>query len=59
MTAREKKKRLLSPARALPYARPCALDPAAQGGQANDLMAAFDLGRAPSPPLVLRTRTCP
>jgi phospholipase C len=35
------------------------LDPAAQDGQANDLMNAFDFSQAPLPPLVLQTRTCP
>ena len=35
-----------------------ALDPAAQDGQANDLMNAFDFNQAPLPPLVLPTRSC-
>ena len=35
------------------------LDPAAQDGQANDLMAAFDFGQKPLPPLVLQPRSCP
>jgi phospholipase C len=34
------------------------LDPAAQDGQANDLMGAFDFDQTPLPPLVLQTRTC-
>jgi phospholipase C len=34
------------------------IDPAAQDGQANDLMGAFDFTQAPLPPLVLKTRTC-
>ena len=34
------------------------LDPAAQDGQANDLMNAFDFTQKPLPPLVLKTRTC-
>jgi phospholipase C len=34
------------------------LDPAAQDGQANDLMNAFDFDQAPLPPLVLKTRSC-
>ena len=34
------------------------LDPAAQDGQANDLMNAFDFTQAPLPPLVLPTRLC-
>lgn len=34
------------------------LDPAAQDGQANDLMNAFDWNQAPLPPLVLQTRSC-
>jgi len=34
------------------------LDPAAQDGQANDLMGAFDFTQAPLPPLVLDPRTC-
>jgi phospholipase C len=34
------------------------LDPAAQDGQANDLMGAFDFTQTPLPPLVLQTRTC-
>jgi len=34
------------------------LDPAAQDGQANDLMNAFDFAQQPLPPLVLPTRTC-
>jgi phospholipase C len=34
------------------------LDPAAQDGQANDLMNAFDFTQAPLPPLVLQTRFC-
>ena len=35
------------------------LDPAAQDGQANDLMNAFDFEQAPLPPLVLPLRNCP
>ncbi len=35
------------------------IDPAAQDGQANDLLGAFDFTQAPLPPLVLQTRTCP
>jgi phospholipase C len=35
------------------------LDPAAQDGQANDLLNAFDFTQAPLPKLVLQTRTCP
>ena len=35
------------------------LDPAAQDGQANDLMSAFDFTQTPLPPLMLQTRTCP
>lgn len=34
------------------------LDPAAQDGQANDLLNAFDFNQTPLPPLVLNTRTC-
>jgi phospholipase C len=34
------------------------IDPAAQDGQANDLLGAFDFTQAPLPPLVLQTRTC-
>ncbi len=34
------------------------LDPAAQDGQANDLMNAFDFNQTPLPPLVLKTRAC-
>lgn len=34
------------------------LDPAAQDGQANDLMNAFDFTQQPLPPLVLQTRSC-
>jgi phospholipase C len=34
------------------------LDPAAQDGQANDLMNAFDFTQAPLPPLPLQTRVC-
>jgi phospholipase C len=34
------------------------LDPAAQDGDANDLMGAFDFRQAPLPPLVLPTRLC-
>jgi phospholipase C len=34
------------------------LDPAAQDGQANDLMGAFDFNQAPNPPLVLPLRNC-
>lgn len=34
------------------------LDPAAQDGQANDLMNAFDFNQAPLPPLVLPTHSC-
>ncbi len=35
------------------------LDPAAQDGQANDLLGAFDFTQQPLPPLPLQTRTCP
>lgn len=35
------------------------LDPAAQDGQANDLLGAFDFKQAPLPPLVLDLRQCP
>lgn len=35
------------------------LDPAAQDGQANDLMNAFDFTQTPLTPLVLSERTCP
>ncbi len=35
------------------------LDPAAQDGQANDLMNAFDWNQTPIAPLMLETRTCP
>ena len=35
------------------------IDPAAQDGQANDLMNAFDFDQIPLPPLVLNTRSCP
>lgn len=35
------------------------LDPAAQDGQANDLLGAFDFTQTPLPPLVLSQRTCP
>jgi phospholipase C len=36
------------------------LDPAAQDGQANDLLNAFDFTQTPNPPLVLQTRSsCP
>jgi phospholipase C len=34
------------------------LDPAAQDGQANDLLGAFDFTQAPLPPLPLPLRTC-
>ena len=34
------------------------LDPAAQDGNANDLLGAFDFTQTPLPPLVLDTRTC-
>jgi phospholipase C len=34
------------------------LDPAAQDGQANDLLNAFDFNQAPLPPLVLKQRLC-
>jgi len=34
------------------------LDPAAQDGQANDLMNAFDFTQTPLPPLVLQQRLC-
>ena len=34
------------------------LDPAAQDGQANDLMDAFDFNQTPLPPLVLKKRAC-
>jgi len=34
------------------------LDPAAQDGQANDLMNAFDFAQTPLPPLVLQPRIC-
>jgi phospholipase C len=35
------------------------LDPAAQDGQANDLLHAFDFNQAPLPPLPLPLRSCP
>jgi phospholipase C len=35
------------------------IDPAAQDGQANDLMGAFDFSQRPLPPLVLSPRVCP
>ncbi|HEY6037397.1 MAG TPA: alkaline phosphatase family protein [Kofleriaceae bacterium] len=35
------------------------LDPAAQDGQANDLMNMFDFNQTPLPPLPLTTRNCP
>jgi phospholipase C len=35
------------------------IDPAAQDGQANDLMNAFDFTQQPLPPLVLQQRVCP
>ena len=35
------------------------LDPAAQDGQANDLMGAFDFTQTPLAPLVLTERSCP
>ncbi|MFT3768375.1 MAG: alkaline phosphatase family protein [Minicystis sp.] len=35
------------------------IDPAAQDGQANDLLGAFDFDQTPLPPLVLQERTCP
>jgi phospholipase C len=35
------------------------MDPAAQDGQANDLMGAFDFTQAPLDPLPLQMRTCP
>jgi phospholipase C len=35
-----------------------ARDPAAQDGQANDLLGAFDFTQAPLPPLVLQPRLC-
>ena len=35
------------------------LDPAAQDGQANDLLGAFDFTQAPLPPLILTPRSCP
>jgi phospholipase C len=34
------------------------LDPAAQDGQANDLLNAFDFNQTPLPPLMRTTRTC-
>ena len=34
-------------------------DPAAQDGQANDLLGAFNFGQAPLPPLVLSLHSCP
>jgi len=34
------------------------LDPAAQDGQANDLLGAFDFSQSPRPPLVLSPRSC-
>ena len=34
------------------------LDPAAQDGQANDLMNAFDFNQTPLKPLILQTRLC-
>ena len=33
-------------------------DPAAQDGQANDLLGAFDFKQKPLPPLVLRPHSC-
>ena len=35
------------------------MDPAAQDGQANDLLGMFDFTQAPLPPLMLTPRTCP
>jgi phospholipase C len=35
------------------------IDPAAQDGQANDLMGAFDFTQKPNAPLALTTRFCP
>ncbi len=35
------------------------LDPAAQDGQANDLLDAFNFAQKPNPPLVLTERNCP
>ena len=35
------------------------LDPAAQDGQANDLLGMFDFTQAPLPPLMLTPRSCP
>ena len=35
------------------------IDPAAQDGQANDLMNAFDFTQTPLPPLILQPRSCP
>ena len=35
------------------------IDSAAQDGQANDLLNAFDFDQAPLSPLVLSMRTCP
>jgi phospholipase C len=34
------------------------IDPAAQDGQANDLLDAFDFTQTPIPPLMLQTRSC-
>jgi phospholipase C len=34
------------------------IDPAAQDGQANDLLGAFDFSQAPNPPLMLNQRFC-
>ena len=34
------------------------IDPAAQDGQANDLLNAFDFSQSPLPPLILETRSC-
>ena len=34
------------------------LDPAAQDGQADDLLGAFDFTQTPLPPLVLTQRSC-
>ena len=35
------------------------IDPAAQDGNANDLLDAFDFTQTPLPPLPLNPRTCP
>ena len=35
------------------------IDPAAQDGEANDLLGAFDFAQRPLPPLILTARNCP